>query len=128
MRAAYGLRPIDGPFTKYADLAGLRASAESVAALGFEGKWAIHPSQLVICNGIFSSTPSQVEWAKRTLQLMSDATAAGKGAAGQNGAIIDMAHVKLAHIILQRASALASNRVKVNKPTPSRRSTSPAGT
>jgi malyl-CoA/(S)-citramalyl-CoA lyase len=101
---AFGLRPIDGPFTKYADLAGLRASAEYVAALGFEGKWAIHPTQIPICNEVFSPTPSQVEWAERTLQLMSDATAQGKGAVGHNGSIVDMAHTRLAQAILERAS------------------------
>jgi malyl-CoA/(S)-citramalyl-CoA lyase len=100
---AFGLRPIDGPFTKYADLAGLRASAEYVAALGFEGKWAIHPTQVAICNEVFSPTRSQIEWAEQTVRLMADAVAQGKGAVGRNGAIVDMAHVRLARTILQRA-------------------------
>src|SRR6202043_3104903 len=74
---AFGLRPIDGPFTRYSDLAGLRASAERAASLGFEGKWAIHPSQLAICNGIFAPTASQIEWAERALDAMGDAVAMG---------------------------------------------------
>jgi len=105
---AFGLRPIDGPFTKYADLDGLRARAERVAALGFEGKWAIHPSQVAICNEVFAPTVSQVEWAERILEVMSDAVARGKGAIGRNGAVVDMAHVRLARAILQRASAITS--------------------
>jgi malyl-CoA/(S)-citramalyl-CoA lyase len=112
---AFGLRPIDGPFTTYADLAGLRASAEYAAALGFEGKWAIHPTQVAICNEVFSPTRSQIDWAQRTLELMGDTAAQGKGAVGQHGAVIDMAHARLARIILQRASAL-------DPPSPGRRS------
>jgi len=105
---AYGLRPIDGPFTRYSDLAGLRASAERAAALGFEGKWAIHPSQLALCNELFSPTASQTEWAERTLDAMGDAVAMGTGAIGRNGILLDMAHVRLARIILERAAAFKS--------------------
>jgi malyl-CoA/(S)-citramalyl-CoA lyase len=105
---AYGLRPIDGPFTRYSDLAGLRAGAERAASLGFEGKWAIHPSQLEICNTIFSPTTSQVEWAERILDAMRDVVATGTGAIGRNGMLLDMAHVRLARIILERAAAFKS--------------------
>jgi malyl-CoA/(S)-citramalyl-CoA lyase len=105
---AYGLRPIAGPFTRYSDLAGLRASAERAASLGFEGKWAIHPSQLAICNEVFSPTGSQVEWAERILDAMRDVVATGTGAIGRNGMLLDMAHVRLARIILERAAAFKS--------------------
>jgi malyl-CoA/(S)-citramalyl-CoA lyase len=105
---AYGLRPIDGPFTRYSDPTGLRASAERAASLGFEGKWAIHPSQLAICNEIFSPTPSQIEWAERTLDVMRGVVATGTGAIGRNGILLDMAHVRLARIILERAAAFQS--------------------
>ena len=47
---AYGLRPIDGPFTNYGDPEAYRDSAMRARALGFEGKWAIHPSQVTIAN------------------------------------------------------------------------------
>jgi malyl-CoA/(S)-citramalyl-CoA lyase len=105
---AYGLRPIAGPFTRYSDLAGLRASAERAASLGFEGKWAIHPSQLAICNEVFSPTGSQVEWAERILDEMRDVVATGTGAIGRNGILLDMAHIRLARIILERAAAFKS--------------------
>ena len=41
---AYGLRPIDGPFGDFTDPEGYLASARRAAVLGYEGKWAIHPS------------------------------------------------------------------------------------
>ena len=106
---AYGLRPIDGPFTRYSDIGGLRASAERAVALGFEGKWAIHPSQLAICNELFAPTIAHIEWAERTLEAMRGAVAAGKGAVGHNGMVVDMAHVRLAGIILERASIVRSH-------------------
>jgi malyl-CoA/(S)-citramalyl-CoA lyase len=108
---AYGLRAIDGPFTRYADLVGLRASAERAIALGFEGKWAIHPSQLAICNELFAPSASHVEWAERILEAMRDAVASGTGAVGRNGMVVDMAHVRLAGIILERASIFRSGAI-----------------
>ncbi len=46
--APLGLLPIDGPFSGIQDFDGLRAAAKRAAALGFEGKMAIHPSQIEI--------------------------------------------------------------------------------
>lgn len=106
---AFGLRPIDGPFTNYADPEGLRASALRAASLGFEGKWAIHPSQVAICNEVFTPTDSEVRWAKDILEVMRNAVAGGKGAFGLNGMLVDMAHEKLANAILRRASAISAS-------------------
>lgn len=108
---AYGLRPIDGPFTRYSDIGGLRASAERAVVLGFEGKWAIHPSQLAICNELFAPSASHVEWAERILEAMRDTVASGTGAVGRNGMVVDMAHVRLAGIILERASIFRSSAI-----------------
>jgi malyl-CoA/(S)-citramalyl-CoA lyase len=41
---AHGLRPVDGPYADYADPEGFMVTARRAAALGFEGKWVIHPS------------------------------------------------------------------------------------
>lgn len=54
---AYGLRPIDGPFGDFTDPEGYLASARRAAVLGYEGKWAIHPSQIELANQVF--TPSE---------------------------------------------------------------------
>ena len=53
---AYGLRPIDGPFGDFNDPEGYKAAAKRAAVLGYEGKWAIHPSQIELANEVF--TPS----------------------------------------------------------------------
>ena len=56
---AYGLRPIDGPFGDFIqDPDGYKARRPgAAAALGFEGKWAIHPSQIDLANQVFTRRP-----------------------------------------------------------------------
>jgi malyl-CoA/(S)-citramalyl-CoA lyase len=107
---AYGLRPIDGPFTNYGDPEAYRDSAMRARALGFEGKWAIHPSQVTIANEIFSPTVAQVAWACNIAKLMKAEAAAGSGAIGLDGVLIDRAHVKLADKIVARAALAGGER------------------
>ncbi len=100
---AYGLRPIDGPFTNYGDPEAYRASAIRARALGFEGKWAIHPSQVAIANEIFTPSAAQIAWARDIAAKMATAADEGKGAIGLEGVLIDRAHVLLSGKILRRA-------------------------
>lgn len=100
---AYGLRPIDGPFTDYGDAAAYRASAVRARALGFEGKWAIHPSQVAIANEVFTPSGAQIAWARDIAAKMDAAAGEGKGAIGLAGVLIDRAHVLLSGKILRRA-------------------------
>lgn len=100
---AYGLRPIDGPFTNYGDPEAYRASAIRARALGFEGKWAIHPSQVAIANEVFTPSAAQIVWARDIAARMEAASAEGKGALGLEGVLIDRAHVLLSGKILRRA-------------------------
>ena len=108
---AYGLRPIDGPFTDFRDADGYRASAGRAAALGFEGKWAIHPSQVELANAAFSPTPQQLAWAARITAVMEATTRAGQGAVGADGVLVDMAHLKMADALVQR-QALIENTTR----------------
>jgi malyl-CoA/(S)-citramalyl-CoA lyase len=101
---AYGLRPIDGPYADYGDEDGYRAACYRARALGFEGKWAIHPSQVAIANEAFAPRPEQIAWAEDIKQRMTAAAAQGQGAIGLGGVLIDRAHVKLADKILRRAT------------------------
>lgn len=99
---AYGVRPIDGPFTDFKDQDGFGSSAWRAAALGFEGKWAIHPSQIDPANDVFSPSREQLSWAQDIIALMHRSNLEGHGAAGADGVLVDMAHVKLAESIQQR--------------------------
>ena len=99
---AEGLRPIDGPFGDYNDADGYRSAARRAAALGCEGKWAIHPSQVVLANEVFSPAPAEVERARRILQAMEDAAKEGKGAVSLDGRLIDAASIRMAENLIRQ--------------------------
>jgi len=65
---AYGLRAIDGPFGDFKDPDAYVASAKRAAAIGIEGKWAIHPSQIDLANKVFSPPVAEVNRAKKILE------------------------------------------------------------
>jgi malyl-CoA/(S)-citramalyl-CoA lyase len=101
---ANGLVPLDGPFTNIGDPDGFRAAALRAAALGFQGKWAIHPSQIEASNEIFAPTADQVAWAEHVLGAMAEAGKQGRGAVkDKHGDMIDIAHIKMARAIQARA-------------------------
>jgi len=104
---AYGLRPIDGPFGDFKDADGYRLAARRAAALGIEGKWAIHPSQIALANEVFSPPPGEVDRAKRILSALDDAAREGKGAAQLDGRMIDAASARMAQNIVQMSEAIA---------------------
>jgi malyl-CoA/(S)-citramalyl-CoA lyase len=106
---AYGLRPIDGPYTDFKDLEGYRASAMRARSLGFEGKWAIHPTQLAIANEIFAPSAEAVAWATRINDAMREGAAKGRGAVKIDGGMVDIAHLKLAENILAKVEAIRGN-------------------
>ncbi|MEZ5898975.1 MAG: CoA ester lyase [Hyphomicrobiaceae bacterium] len=103
---AYGLRPIDGPFGGIDDPEGFKAACRRGAALGMEGKWAIHPSQIELANEIYSPTGKEVERAERILVALKEAEAQGKGAASLDGKMIDAASEKMARNMLATAAAI----------------------
>ena len=92
---AYGLRAIDGPFGDFNDPDGYIASAKRAAAIGIEGKWAIHPSQIELANKVFSPPEAEVNKAKKILEELDKATKEGKGAAQLYGRMIDAASARM---------------------------------
>lgn len=105
---AWGLRAVDGPFTDFGDPQGYLASAQRAAALGFEGKWAIHPSQVEPANRVFSPSQEQAAWSERVLQALDEAAARGEGAVNADGVLVDLAHGKQARLIRQRIALIES--------------------
>ncbi len=105
---AYGLRPIDGPFGDIQDPDGYLAAAKRAAALGLEGKWAIHPSQIELANQVFSPPDAEVTKAKRILAALEEAAAQGKGAAALDGRMIDAASARMAKNVVRSAQAIAA--------------------
>jgi len=107
---AYGLVPIDGPFSGIRDIDGLRAATRRAAALGFEGKMAIHPSQIETIHEVLTPTVGQIAWANEAIEAMSVAEREGRGAVkDKNGEMIDLMHIKLANKLLERAASIGRN-------------------
>jgi citrate lyase subunit beta/citryl-CoA lyase len=97
---AYGLRPIDGPFGDFNDSDGYLAAGRRAAALGMEGKWAIHPSQIALANQVFSPTEAETKRAHRIIEALDEAARAGKGAAQLDGKMIDAASARMAENVI----------------------------
>ena len=108
---AYGLRAIDGPFGDFRDPEGYMDGARRAAALGCEGKWAIHPNQISMANEVFSPPESEVSNAERIIQELRAAEAAGKGAASLDGKMIDAASEKMARNVIDTANAIAAKAI-----------------
>ncbi len=103
---AYGLRPIDGPFGDFNDADGYRLGARRAAAMGYEGKWAIHPSQIGLANEVFSPPAEEVDRARRILVALEQAAAQGKGAAQLDGRMIDAASARMAENLVNTDAAI----------------------
>ena len=103
---AYGLRPIDGPFGDIQDPDGYKAVARSVAALGVEGKWAIHPSQIALANEVFTPPEAEVDRARRILLAMDEAAKEGRGAVALDGRLIDAASIRQAQVMVDKAAQI----------------------
>jgi malyl-CoA/(S)-citramalyl-CoA lyase len=99
---AYGLRPIDGPFGDFSDPEGYKVAARRAAALGCEGKWAIHPSQVELANAVYTPTGKEVTRAKRILVEMDKAAKEGKGAVSLDGRLIDAASIRMAENVVRQ--------------------------
>jgi len=103
---AYGLRAIDGPFGDYSDPDGYLDGARRAAALGAEGKWAIHPSQVELANTVFTPPEAEVTKARRIVEELRKAEAEGKGAASVDGKMIDAASERMAQTVIMVDDAI----------------------
>ncbi|MFY9239384.1 MAG: CoA ester lyase [Roseovarius sp.] len=105
---AFGLRAIDGPFGDFNDPDGYILAAKRAAALGIEGKWAIHPSQIDMANDVFSPPEAEVTRARNIIKALREAEAQGKGAASLDGKMIDAASERMANNVLTVADAIVA--------------------
>ncbi len=101
---AAGIDAIDAPFPAYQDPDGYRRSATHASLLGFDGKWAIHPGQIAIANEVFAPTADEVRDARAAIETYRRSEADGVGAIGQDGRLVDAAHMRLAENTLYKAS------------------------
>src|SRR6266496_5945029 len=108
-----GLQAIDGPYLVIKDLDGFREMAQRARALGYDGKWALHPGQIDVLNEVF--TPSQEEFDKAEAMLEAYAHATGvelTGAVMFGTEMIDEASRKMAEQFAARGRAAGLSRQK----------------
>ncbi len=104
---ANGLRPVDGAFGDISDSIGFKAQARRSAALGCEGKWAIHPSQIELANELFRPGEEEIARAKGILRAMGEAEREGRGAVSYGGKMIDLASLRQAETLVFKASEIS---------------------
>jgi malyl-CoA/(S)-citramalyl-CoA lyase len=107
------LRARDSAYADFKNPEGFRAAATRARALGFEGKSAIHPSQISICNEVFSPSPEEIAWAENVVQELEKAARAGDGAVALKGEMVDEAHVKLARSILEEHRLVKQKQTEI---------------
>jgi citrate lyase subunit beta/citryl-CoA lyase len=100
---AAGIDAIDAPYPSYQDPDGYREAATHASLLGYDGKWAIHPSQVAIANDVFAPTPGEISAAEASIASYRAAEAGGVGAIGRDGRLVDAAHMRLAANTLHKA-------------------------
>jgi len=103
---AHGLRPIDGPYGDFGDPEGYRTAARRAAVLGYEGKWAIHPSQVALANDVFTPDAAAADKTRRIVAAMADAAREGRGAVSLDGRLIDAASLRMAETLLSKVEQI----------------------
>ena len=110
---AAGLQAIDGPFLLIKDLDGFRAMAMRARALGYDGKWALHPGQVDVLNEVFTPTQEEYDKAEALLEAYREATEVDKRGAVMFGTeMIDEASRKMAVQFAERGRAAGLVRQK----------------
>ena len=110
---AHGLQAIDGPYLQVRDVDGFRRSARRTAALGYDGKWVLHPDQVDVGNEVFTPTQADYDHAEAILDAYARATSE---AGGRRGAVmlgdemIDEASRKMALVVAVKGRAAGLTR------------------
>lgn len=110
---AYGLQAIDGPYLQIKDVEAFTRSAGRTAALGFDGKWVLHPTQIDAANEAFSPRQSDYDHAELIVAAYEHHTSSAggqRGAAMLGDEMIDEASNKMARVIAAKGRAAGMAR------------------
>ena len=116
---AYDKQAIDGPYLQIKDLDGYTRVAQRSAALGFDGKWVLHPDQIAVANEIFSPRQDDYDHAELILdayEWYTSAAGGARGAAMLGDEMIDEASRKMALVIAGKGRAAGMQRTQTFEP------------
>jgi malyl-CoA/(S)-citramalyl-CoA lyase len=97
---AFGLRAIDGPCGAFGDAVVTASTAAKAAAMGFDGKQVIHPSQIEPTRKAFVPSDEEIAHAERAIAAMEQAERRGEGAVTVDGKMVDYANVRMIRRLL----------------------------
>jgi citrate lyase subunit beta/citryl-CoA lyase len=100
---AAGVLALDTPFFGFRDPDNLKIDSEQSKAIGFKGKFAIHPLQVDIINHCFSPSSEEIAHAMEVIQVFEKAAEKGRGSTSLNGQVVDVPVVKRAESLLNQA-------------------------
>jgi malyl-CoA/(S)-citramalyl-CoA lyase len=92
---AFGLRAIDGPCGAFRDPIATASTATKAAAMGFDGKQVIHPSQIEATRNAFVPSDDELAYAARAIAAMEEAERNGQGAVTVDGKMVDYANIRM---------------------------------
>jgi len=116
---AHDKQAIDGPYLQIKDTEGFKRVAGRAAALGFDGKWTLHPEQIAAANEVFSPTQEDYDHAENILDAYGYYTSeqgGAKGAVMLGDEMIDEASRKMALVISGKGRAAGMKRTDVWSP------------
>jgi citrate lyase subunit beta/citryl-CoA lyase len=116
---AYGKQAIDGPYLQIKDVDGFRRVAGRSAALGFDGKWVLHPGQLEAANEVYSPDQADYDHAELILDAYDHYTSEAGGARGAvllGDEMIDEASRKMALVMAAKGRAAGLSRTSTFSP------------
>nr|WP_055508451.1 CoA ester lyase [Nonomuraea pusilla] len=114
---SHDLQVIDGPYLQIKDVEGYRRVAARAAALGFDGKWVLHPLQVDAANEVFSPSQEDYDHAELILEAYEHyTTVERRGAAMLGDEMIDEASRKMALVVAAKGRAAGLGRTKTFTP------------
>ncbi len=103
---AHGIDPVDGPIADFRDTETFMQECQRVKTLGMSGKWAIHPSQVEIAEGVFAPSQDEVDTARKQKKAYEEALNEGLGAIQVDGVMIDAASIRMSQHIIAKADLI----------------------
>lgn len=116
---AHGKQAIDGPYLQVRDVEGFRRGALRSAALGYDGKWVLHPDQIAAANEVYAPDQADYDHAENILDAYEHATSergGTRGAAMLGDEMIDEASRKMALVVSAKGRAAGLRRGDVWQP------------
>jgi citrate lyase subunit beta/citryl-CoA lyase len=116
---AKGVQVIDGPFLQIKDVDGFTAVAKKSAALGYDGKWVLHPGQIDAANEVYSPRQEDYDHAELILEAYAWHTSEAGGLTGAvmlGDEMIDEASRKMAEVIAGKGRAAGMQRTEKFEP------------